>query len=592
MSDKVTNQFSISGADEDLHKSGRRIFLFALALATFIRLWGLDFGLPYEGITYDQVTYEESQEVHRAFKLAAGEYSMMFGKGGLYLLLFFEYGIFYVFSYVMGWVDNPQQFAVKVVQDRTAVYMLGRITVVVLGLLTYAVIFRIGQLLWDWRAALAASVIGMTAYYHTLFSTVINVDIGMTLALWASLLLYLAYERTEQTRYLLISGAIGGIAVAFKLPGVFILPLIFMALLSGFEGWRDPVLLFKRLGTFCAVFFIALTIIAPEWTIKIGSYFDRYVFSLFTSDAATTIESTDIDSVIRSLTVVRAGDALGYLRQLVNHYNIGLTLVALAGFLMGIVRRQRWAIILGLFVTLFVSFLSITARHPSEHYLLPVMPALWLLAAVFISAVYKWHRPAALVLLSAVIAVPGAEILRHNIEKMHPDTRVAAKDWIEKTVKPDSKILIDGMQFRYIPSPPLTPNEETVARQFKSAERKRSELGRGWSKSALDIYKQAINEIDGPRYNLHSTIYGLELTSIDDYIERCFQYVITSSYVTDRFAVGAPRRDLYPRAAEFYESLSTDHRVQLVFEAIPERWRSSGPSIRVYELDSNCRLTS
>src|SRR5690606_35894394 len=70
-----------------------------LVLAAAMRLWGITFGLPYEGVTYNQVTWEESQEVHRAFKLGAGEYTWSFGKGGLYYLLFVEFGMYFVVSW-------------------------------------------------------------------------------------------------------------------------------------------------------------------------------------------------------------------------------------------------------------------------------------------------------------------------------------------------------------------------------------------------------------------------------------------------------------------------------------------------------------
>ena len=84
----------------------KRAMLGILVLAAAVRIWGLDFGLPYEGITYKVVQIEESQEVMRALKLGAGEYSWSFGKGGLYLLLFVEYGVLFAVSWLAGWADR------------------------------------------------------------------------------------------------------------------------------------------------------------------------------------------------------------------------------------------------------------------------------------------------------------------------------------------------------------------------------------------------------------------------------------------------------------------------------------------------------
>ena len=82
--------------------------LVTLGIGLVLRLWGIDFGLPYEGLTYEQLTFEESKEVHRALKLGAGEYAWVFGKGGLYYLLFIEYGLLFVVSWTLGWVSDSQ----------------------------------------------------------------------------------------------------------------------------------------------------------------------------------------------------------------------------------------------------------------------------------------------------------------------------------------------------------------------------------------------------------------------------------------------------------------------------------------------------
>ena len=181
------------------------LLLAMLGLALALRMWGIGFGLPYE-ITYQQLTYEEVKEVHRAFKLAAGEYAWTFGKGGLYYILCLEYAVFYVVSWLLGWVKNTEEFALYALQDRTVFFLAGRLTVAVMGTLTCLVMFALSKRVYDWRTALGTAFISATAYFHTLYSSVINVDIGMTLALWASMLAYLQYERTEQRRWLIGAG--------------------------------------------------------------------------------------------------------------------------------------------------------------------------------------------------------------------------------------------------------------------------------------------------------------------------------------------------------------------------------------------------
>ena len=149
------------------------------------------------------------------------------GKGGLYYFLFIEYGLLYVFWWITGQVSNPTDFAVHYLQDPSAFYLAGRVTVAIMGTLTCLVVYEIGKRLYDWRVGMAAAFIGATAHYHGLWSHYINVDIGMALAVWASLLAYIIYEGNHQTRWLVWTGVLGGLAYAFKLPGAIVaLPLL------------------------------------------------------------------------------------------------------------------------------------------------------------------------------------------------------------------------------------------------------------------------------------------------------------------------------------------------------------------------------
>jgi len=53
------------------------LLIAVLGIAFWLRVWGIDFGLPY------QFRHDEIHEVLRALKLGLGEYHWGFGKGGL-----------------------------------------------------------------------------------------------------------------------------------------------------------------------------------------------------------------------------------------------------------------------------------------------------------------------------------------------------------------------------------------------------------------------------------------------------------------------------------------------------------------------------
>ncbi len=568
-------------------RRGLYLLILALGLATLLRTWGIDFGLPYE-ITYNQLSYEELKEVQRALKLGAGEYVWTFGKGGLYYLLFIEYAIFYVVSWVMGWVGNANEFALQILADRTTVVLLGRYTVALMGTLTCLIVYGLGKRVYDWRVGVSAAFLGAAGYYHAAFSSVINVDIGMTLALWASMLAYLRYEAEPQLRWLLLAGALGGMATAFKLPGIVALPLLGVAIVSAPQAWRSPRLIARQGLMVGLAFFMTLTIVAPEWTTMIEAVSKNYagILGETSKQAADGQMRVTIDALTVRPSEVRT---MGYVQHLVKAHNVVLALTALLGMGLGLVRRHRWDLIWGGFAIVFIAALSLSDRNQPERYLLPMMPALWMLSSRAITTLCRPSKVLMALGLAAVMALPSIALARHATERTYLDTRLLAKDWIEANVPLGAKLLMDGTLYRFIPSPPLTPNLDTVARQVNRATGEGERVGRGgMSPRALKLYRESIKRAPEPKYDLHSTVWGLAVQDLSYYRQHCFDYIVTSSYATKRFD-REQHRQRFPKSARFYQQLPRDPRFVLVYRAAPEPWAHSGPTIAVYQVASMCQ---
>jgi hypothetical protein len=571
-----------------LSRASPSVILYAtLALAAFFRLWGIDFGLPYDGITYDALTIEEIQEVHRALKLGAGEYSSVFGKGGLYLILFVEYGVLFVISWLLGWVESGREFAIQALQDRTAIYVLGRVTVALMGLATCYVTYRIARHIHDERTALFAALIGAVAYFHAVFSAVINVDIGATLALWLSLLVYLRHEETGKTRYLVAAGAIAAIAIAFKFPGAVALPLIWVAMFTAPSRNVPGKSLIRDSLIIGVSAILTLTLIAPEWLTSIAGLI-RYNFmgGVQASQAAT--DPSELRGAIKSITVMRSEWSPGYLKHLVSEYNVALTATAVFGAVMGVFSRNRWDRILAGLVVLFIVVMSLSDRTQPERYLLPVVPALWLLGSRGLAALGKYRRWLPAVGLAVVVAVPTFWLVRAAVEKSKLDTRILAKHWIEANVPAGARILMDGMRYRFSQGPPLNPDRATVEEKVDRAIAEGGNFGRGVSEYALSVYEEAMVAVEGPKYELVSTVHGLEVRDINYYVDECFDYIVTSAMIAGRFRPGAPAHRMFPDSARFYSSLEADPRVRLVHEEVAAAWAKSGPTIRIFKVESRC----
>jgi len=557
------------------------LLLAILALALGLRVWGIGFGLPYD------LTYDEGKEVHRAFKLGVGEYYWGFGKGGLYYLLFVEYGLLYVFWWVIGHVGDTHEFALQVLRDPSIVFLLGRWTVAIMGTLTCLVVFLIGRRLYDWRVGLGAAFIGATAYSHGMISHKINVDIGMVLAVWGSILAYLEYEKREERRWLIGTGVLAGVAIAFKLPGAIILPALFLAIGSQSERWRYPRRMVKEAGIVLLTTMVTLTVVAPAWTMNIGSLHKN--FSSLTSVTPTGTSEGNIRDAIKLVGRVDAGRT-GYLKVLLKDYNLALTLTTLLGGVFAVLRRQRWSVILCVLIALFLVVMSAADGNQPEHYLLPIMPAMWLLSSQAIAEVSRRHWWLNVVGLILVVFVSFITLVRQDVEWTKADTRVLAKEWMEANVPSGAKILMDGYQYRFVPSPPLTPNKSTVLRQIAGVSKEGKGFARGVSQRTLRLYGEAMERVEGPSYELHSTVWGLAVEDPTYYVQGCFDFIITSSIITKRYARESNRKR-FPKSARFYEQLNTNPRFRKVYSVEPLSWKRTGPTITVYRVLPSCETS-
>jgi hypothetical protein len=100
------------------------------------------------------------------------------------------------------------------------------------------------------------------------------------------------------------------------------------------------------------------------------------------------------------------------------------------------------------------------------------------------------------------------------------------------------------------------------------------------------MYREAARGMPGPRYDLHSTMYGLEVKSLDYYVDSCFDYVVISSFNEKRYESAAAQAS-YPDAVAFYREIRRDPRFTRVYEVQPAMWERVGPTLTVYQV--SCR---
>jgi hypothetical protein len=552
--------------------------IFVLALA--LRLWGIGFALPYD------FTADEPHHIVQALRIGAGEGGPLLriwhtvGKGGLDYLLFFEYGLLFLFWRLTGHISSADDFALRYLEDPTAFYLLGRLTIAVLGALTCLVVFHVGKRMFDERVGLAASLIGATAYFHGAQSHVINVHVPMAFALWAGIACYLEYERRGNLRFAAAAGFLVGSATALAYTAAIGLGVVLLALATSPSSPRRRAL---PAAAIFASFVAAVALMSPDLLLGLGKLASNFGGTREVPPASATADPGELRDSIDSVTILREHDALAYVEILGKPVSLAVSLGALAGAFLGLRGHARWTGIVALVSLVFLIVVSASQRSAAERYLMPILPGLWLLCGLAIERLARGRMAIRVLALSVVIALPLWNLVGQDYVWTLTDTRVLAKRWIESSVPPDSKILVDGMRFRFVQGPPLNPNAAAIERRLSGAGS--SELT--VSPRMLSLYAEAQKRVSGPKYDLHSTVYGLEVRELDDYVRECFDYVVTSSLNESRYATEESRAR-FPKSARFYDEIRTDSRFERVYRVEPVLRKQPGPTITVYRISPRC----
>jgi 4-amino-4-deoxy-L-arabinose transferase-like glycosyltransferase len=137
----------------------------------------------------------------------------------------------------------------------------GRYANALLGAIAVLLIYLVARAIWSrrvglWAAALAAVYPPLAFLSLELYSEPLFIDL-----LLGAVLAALAYRRDPQTRWVLLTGALGGLATLTRANAVLVLPLLALAL------WYPPRRRWEALAAPATALVVAALLIAP-WSIR------------------------------------------------------------------------------------------------------------------------------------------------------------------------------------------------------------------------------------------------------------------------------------------------------------------------------------
>ena len=576
------------------------ILLAILAVATCVRLWGIDWGLPHpyhpdEGsVLFHSLGFGTGDLNPHWFRWPSLSMYEMFG----------VYGVYFVIGKLSGLFAAPADLVRQYLTDLTPFWLLGRLASAAAGVATVWVSFLIGRRAYGRFAGLVSAAVMAVVYLHVRDSHYATPDVLTTFLASVSLLLSVSACRSGRARTLILSGLFAGLAASAKYPGA----------LAG-------------VGTAAAFFFLlSKRRVAP--TVLVGVLFAGVVgFVVGTPFSVLSFPEFKRD-IVMQFTMVSTSDAPVFAQSFGQGVTeifsgtlargIGYPVLALA--LVGCLAPSRlWgglgtevrgpvgptaaggkAVLISYVAAVLVVMSLLTIKRST--YLTPALPAIAVLAAAGLETVFvSWKKPGRLVAASlaalVVVLLTAMPSLEFNRALGTQDTRTRAKLWVEGTISPGAKIAIETY------GPVLNP---TVEQLGASAERTTTAV-ESWEgpKRRLAELKLEVGRGRVPQFELYGIGWGDAAFRLPDPWEQPdalasavdtmgIQYVI----LTSKAQQYRPMEGAAPPAIEtewaFSEWLAENARLVEKFTAereIPVIDRGVGrsfhnPVIEVYEVTS------
>ncbi len=484
--------------------------LVIVAIGLFLRIWGINFGLPY------QFHQDEPIIVNHALAYGTGDLNPHFfiiPPLASYVLFGF-YILYFFIGSICGIFRGVEQFSLSFFRDPTPFYIIGRVILGVLSsTLSVYLSYKLALKFFSKKVALYASIVmGVT------FLNVINAHYAYTdnLLVLFVILAYISMTRLigDRRRYdYVLTGIIVGLAVATKynallLVAPFLIAHITGRVKEGRAGFIDlNVLIFAGMA-------VLTFIVCNPYSILDARFF------------------------LESLTHrIRGGyRGIGYhltysLFEGAGPAPVVLGIIGLAGFLKKDFRKAIF----------FISFPAIFYVHlvfksqPFPRYALPIIPFLAIGLSFLLFGLYE--RVKAKALKIAIIAASLAMIIPTTIKSIKADmlfadkdTRIEAKKWIEKNIWPGARIALAHTFF----SPPLEQMTEQLKEkegiisgqpELKNLKSRKLELlikGRKAPNTYQVYYLRGDNEAPGQFLNFWPVIEN----SMNDLRENDIDYVV------------------------------------------------------------------
>jgi 4-amino-4-deoxy-L-arabinose transferase-like glycosyltransferase len=531
----------------DKIQSEKAVLIFLLVLALFIRTWGINFGLPFI-LHVDEARFAQISIDY----FSKGLNPHFFHVPTLYTYLVAGlWAAYYGGGRISGQFPTRAEFIAHFNQDPTVFYILGRALTLLLSVGTILLVYFIGKKMFDSRVGFLAALFLVFSPEHNKISHYMNPDSPMVFFLALSFLfIWFIYTRGER-KYYLLAGLAAGLATATKYGGQILFLPLFLAHVFYILENKLPLrkIIFSSDLILSGIAFLAAFFAGcPYAVLDFPTFWRDFRWQSRHLYSAGHFGDSTADPAWLFYLKYGFRENIGKLAQF----------LVLGGIIFGLARHRKKDLIL-LSYPLILFIIIGTWKTRATRYMLPLTPFFILIAAVFLGAFLTWlktvfFRPMTKIklrplgekaLAGAVVLLflyaPGYKIAMFDYTLTQKDTRIIAKEWVEKNIPKGTRIARESY------CPPLPEKDYEL------------------------FYKHSLSQID---------LKWLSLKKI--------RYVITSDAMSARFT-RFPKE--FPREAAFYRSLDKNAVLIRSFEPAWDEYKNDpaltdlhNPTINIYRM--------
>lgn len=428
------------------------ILIFILVLAFSLRVWGIGYGLPNffvgdeQSIVGGALRMAELKTLIPAFH--PKEFQLLYYPPLLSYIYLILLSPLLLLKYLIGGFSNLSEFKDYLVINPAFVWLIARLFIALLGTASVYLVYLLGKKIFKEKIGLLAGLFLAVSFFQIELSHFARHWIPA--CFFTLLLAILAFElwQNEKRKYFVFAGLVGGLAfgITYVTSIAFLLPIFSYFFLTGGKFWQKikNKNFYLMIGIFLAISLIFIALY-PQELLKI-----------------TVGEDTGATAA-KSLSGFLASFYYYFLNLL--YFEPIILFFSLAGAIFLFLKNKKILAFL-LFYPFIYIILFYFLFHNEVRYTLLIVPFLALIAAYFVDYLLNKLAKSNLVeffIILAILIYPLAIASKINWLLSQKDTRVLVKEWLEKNVAENSKIITDVRDLKIIPS------KDTIKRQQELA---------------------------------------------------------------------------------------------------------------------------